>query len=1037
MAKALRVMRLSMVVVWVCAWPGVGNGQTPPATGHEPGRHVDRAAALAAEGRLDDARAAVRAAWEDARSIGAEDRAVQEALIRLGSVAFQCQELRVAHDAWAAVHEVRARTLAANDPALLSVRANLGVVKRSLGDSQAAGALFEAVHDVLRAELTDDDPQLQRARANLANVRSDLGDSQEAHRLFEQVHANLAKTLPTEHADLQLARQNLAAAKAQLGDLTGALALQEEAHAIASRALPDDHPALQFARRNLGATKHALGDLGAALGLLEKACEVYRRTGPEDHPQLQITRLNLANTKKALGDLEGARELEESACAAFGRTLPPEHPHLQRARGNLAVTLKRLGDFAGARKLEEEVLAVFRRTLPEEHVDLLRATGNLATTMAELGEAAQAHELLVEAHASAERILPANHYDLQIARLNLADAKLAVGDVAGSRDLSKQAYAARRATLPGDHPDLQAARLALAQACALKSEIDEAVRLAEEAAGATRRRLGEWALAPRELGGMSDQESEVLDLLLTLAQGFGSLEPQRDLLDDALLVSQALRGVEARAARRWRSARAADRDQAAALQGKLRAAAAEVAMAADAVGNAAEEAPAMRRRLADAVAHKERVQRALGELASSRGQFAEADLPVARLQAALPEGGVAIAIVAYDHGLPSRDREGLVVAEPRLAALVLERDRPVRLIEMGAVPEIEPDIEALRASATRSEARGLRPRADGAPAAEDSFAVARSRLGRAIAAPLQAACSGATTWYLAVDERLELVPLDALPIADETALGEHHRIRPLVSLFDLLEPAAEEADEKGLLLVAGGLDYDRVTAEAWVGMSTDAAAPLRSHAPWSALAGASREAEALEQLFVEVFPGTHRERLRGEQAGKASVTHAAARARFVHLATHGYFAEGEDRDRVVTGLSPLALCGLALSGANLPPDALGRHAGILTAEELLAVDLSRCELVTLSACDTSLGVRRAGQGYASLRAALQGAGARYVLTSLWKVGDEATMELMVDFYRRLWLEKKEPHAALWEAKMAARAKGAAFRDWAGWVLTGR
>ena len=103
----------------------------------------------------------------------------------------------------------------------------------------------------------------------------------------------------------------------------------------------------------------------------------------------------------------------------------------------------------------------------------------------------------------------------------------------------------------------------------------------------------------------------------------------------------------------------------------------------------------------------------------------------------------------------------------------------------------------------------------------------------------------------------------------------------------------------------------------------------------------------------------------------------------------------------------------------------------------MALDLSRCFLVTLSACDTSLGVRRAGQGYASLRAALQGAGARYVLTSLWKVGDEATMELMIDFYRRLWGGPQDPHRALWQAKMEARRRGAAFRDWAGWVMAGK
>ena len=142
-------------------------------------------------------------------------------------------------------------------------------------------------------------------------------------------------------------------------------------------------------------------------------------------------------------------------------------------------------------------------------------------------------------------------------------------------------------------------------------------------------------------------------------------------------------------------------------------------------------------------------------------------------------------------------------------------------------------------------------------------------------------------------------------------------------------------------------------------------------------------------------------------------------------------------ERRLTGLSPLVLTGLALSGANLPADELGRRSGILTAEEILSLDLSKCYLVTLSACDTSLGVRRAGQGFASLRAALQGAGARFVLTSLWKVGDKATMALMADFYRRLWKDKKDPHTALWEAKTAARKRNAPFRDWAGWVLTGK
>jgi len=71
-----------------------------------------------------------------------------------------------------------------------------------------------------------------------------------------------------------------------------------------------------------------------------------------------------------------------------------------------------------------------------------------------------------------------------------------------------------------------------------------------------------------------------------------------------------------------------------------------------------------------------------------------------------------------------------------------------------------------------------------------------------------------------------------------------------------------------------------------------------------------------------------------------------------------------------------------------------------------------------------------------LQSALPAAGARTTVTSLWRVGDEATGLLMDRFYAGLWVDDLPKHEALWQAKLALREAGHPVRDWAGWVMTG-
>jgi CHAT domain-containing protein len=66
------------------------------------------------------------------------------------------------------------------------------------------------------------------------------------------------------------------------------------------------------------------------------------------------------------------------------------------------------------------------------------------------------------------------------------------------------------------------------------------------------------------------------------------------------------------------------------------------------------------------------------------------------------------------------------------------------------------------------------------------------------------------------------------------------------------------------------------------------------------------------------------------------------------------------------------------------------------------LDLRGCEVAVLSACQTALGDVKRSQGVLGLQRSFHAAGVKTMVSSLWNVHDAATMELMDEFYSRLW-----------------------------------
>ena len=139
----------------------------------------------------------------------------------------------------------------------------------------------------------------------------------------------------------------------------------------------------------------------------------------------------------------------------------------------------------------------------------------------------------------------------------------------------------------------------------------------------------------------------------------------------------------------------------------------------------------------------------------------------------------------------------------------------------------------------------------------------------------------------------------------------------------------------------------------------------------------------------------------------------------LHLSTHGYYYQPylhDFRSEYSSNDSDnLKRNGLLFSGAN---NAWRNNEykenvddGILTAQEISALNFSKTSLVTLSACQTGLGETNDIDGNEGLLRAFKIAGVKDVLVSLWNISDDATSLFMEKFYKHL-LSSNNPWQAL-------------------------
>jgi CHAT domain-containing protein len=287
--------------------------------------------------------------------------------------------------------------------------------------------------------------------------------------------------------------------------------------------------------------------------------------------------------------------------------------------------------------------------------------------------------------------------------------------------------------------------------------------------------------------------------------------------------------------------------------------------------------------------------------------------------------------------------------------------------------------------------------------------------------------------YISPDESLQFLPFACLLAADGRFISDRYGIVYVGSGRDLLRPGSRS--EVKTISIFADPDFERLPVLAKKGEQKPTQSQMQfvrgadmslPRLPGTALEAAEIQTSAGEAGWSSIM-------LLGADASEENLLNLP-RVTILHLATHGFYlgdnllsSDDSEATRGMTikgtDIDPAAVTmnrklpamfasGLALSGAKETivgwKNARNGDAsddGIITAEEILGLDLKDTKLVTLSACDTGAGEARSGEGVFGLRRAFMLAGCDNLLMSLWPVGDQITAEIMADFYRKAFTTK--------------------------------
>ncbi|MGB7378739.1 MAG: CHAT domain-containing tetratricopeptide repeat protein, partial [Rivularia sp. (in: cyanobacteria)] len=861
-------------------------------------------------------------------------------------------------------------------------------------------------------------PDVATSLNNLAALYYSQGNYTKAEPLYERALAIDEKVQGKEHPDVATSLNNLAQLYQLQGNYIKAEPFYLRSLAIFEKVLGKEHPYVATSLNNLALLYKSQGSYTKAEPLYLRSLAIKEKVVGKEHPSIATSLNNLGGLYRLQGNYTKAEPLYLRSLAIKEKVVGKEHPDVAQSLNNLAVLYGLQGNYTKAEPLYLRSLAIFEKVLGKEHPDVATSLDNLALFYKSQGNYTKAEPLYLRSLAINEKALGREHPNVATNLNHLALLYWGKGDITRTTDFLTRGLAVEEKNLHDIYAvGSEQRKQNYAQTFTGSTDIAVTLALDKSTKNPTLAKLALTTVLRRK-GRVLDAMTDTVQILR--AQLADNPETKK-LFDDWLDVQRRLANLIYRG------------------QGK-------------------QKFEIYRKQIKQLQAEKEKLEE---QVSVRSAEFRKEIQPVelADIQAKIPADAAMVEIVQYEPFNPKAKNNEKKWDKPRYAAVVLRNTGEPSWVDLGDAATIDKSVANFRrmlafAPATNKsnskEDRGI----DVTPV-EGKRKIQLEELARTldkqVMAPIRPLLGDARHLLLSPDGQLNLIPFEALKDEQNKYLVEKYAFSYLTTGRDLLrlETTAKQLTNP---VVFADINYEQqvtVIASNSRGSENKRSTDF-ANLKYNPLAATLAEGQQIKKIFPDtnIITGTKATESAIKQLKTPSI---------LHLATHGFFLPDEeikptspainqlnnqlDKPQYVNLENPLLRSGLALAGFNNRQNKQSNNNtedGVLTALEVAGLNLRGTELVVLSACETGIGDVKTGDGVYGLRRALVIAGSQSQLLSLWKVADDGTKDLMVEYYQKIKAGKGR-HEALREVQLEFLNSNTEYQHpyfWASFIPSG-